>query len=515
MPTERLSMRKIKEILRLKFEAKLTNRQIGRSLNLSPGTVCRYLQEAIAKGITWPLENEIDEETLEKNIFGPQKQRIARLVAPDWFFIHKELQKKGVTKQLLWEEYSAQHGNNFYRYSQFCLNYRKWQLTQKLSMRQEHKAGEKLFVDYAGKTVPIFSSDSLEIHNAQIFIGVLPVSNYVFAEATYSQKIADWIGSHVRAFNFLGGVTEIVVPDNLKAAVSKACKYDPDINPTYQQLACDYQFSIIPARPRKPRDKAKVEVSVQIVERWILAKLRNYKFFSLSELNNQIAIFLKDMNNRRFSKLPGSRYQMFLELDKPALKPLPMIPYQYKEIKITRVAHDYHVEVDGAYYSAPYGLAGKKVEIHLTGTIVTVFYQGKQIAVHGRIQGKNRYITLTEHMPPQHKFFKEWSPERFIQFSEKIGPFTQEVVQKFLTTRKYPEQSFALYSGFVNLVKQYSEKRLEAACARAIEVGAFTYKSIESILKNGLDHLTTDGQKNAVSVQNLVHDNVRGSQYYQ
>lgn len=515
MPTERVSMRKIKEILRLKFEAKLTNRQIGRSLNLSPGTVCRYLQEAAAKRITWPLENDVDESSLDEIIFGSAKKKTARLVAPDWFAVHTELQKKGVTKQLLWEEYCAQYGQKFYRYSQFCLNYRKWQLGQKLSMRQAHKAGEKLFVDYAGQTVPIFSSDSLEIHNAQIFIAVLPVSNYVFAEATYSQKTMDWIGSHVRAFNFLGGVTEIVVPDNLKAAITKACKYDPDINPTYQQLACHYHFSILPARPRKPKDKAKVEVSVQIVERWILAKLRHQKFFSIGELNNQISILLKDMNNRRFSKLPGSRYELFIELDKPALKPLPIIPYEYIEIKITRVAHDYHVEVDGSYYSVSYLLVEKKVETHITSSMVSVFYQGKQIAVHGRTHAKGRYVTLTEHMPPHHKFFREWSPERFIQFSEKIGPHTQEVVQKFLVARQYPEQSFGIYCGFLKLVKKYSEKRLESACERAVKIGAFTYKSIESILKNGLDNLTIDGQKNTADTQVISHDNVRGPQYYQ
>jgi transposase len=515
MPTERLSMRKIKEILRLKFEAKLTNRQIGRSVNLSPGTVCRYLQEVSSKGITWPLEKEIDDAELEEIIFGSAKKIPGKLIMPDWLPIHKELQKKGITKQLLWEEYASRHGESSYRYSQFCLHYHKWQLTQKLSMRQQHKVGEKLFVDYAGQTVPIFSADSLAVHNAQIFIAVLPVSNYVFAEATYSQKTVDWIGSHVRAFNFLGGVTEIVVPDNLKAAITKACKYDPDINPTYQQLACYYQFSIIPARPRKPKDKAKVEVSVQIVERWILAKLRHHKFFSISELNNEIRVLLKDMNNRRFSKLPGSRYQMFIELDKPALKPLPGIPYQYQEIKITRVEHDYHVEVEGSYYSAPYLLVGKKIETHVTDTIVSLFYQSKQMAIHGRTQTKGRYITLTEHMPPHHKFFREWSPERFIQFAEKIGPCAQEVSQKFLSTRKHPEQSFAIYSGFVKLTKQYSEKRLEAACQRVLSIGAFNYKSIESILKNGLDNITIDGQKNICNTQVISHGNVRGSQYYQ
>ena len=515
MSTERLSMRKIKEILRLKFEAKLTNRQIGRSVNLSPGTVCRYLQDATVKGITWEIAKTLDEELLEEKIFGISEEKFGRLVMPDWLYIHKELQKKGVTKQLLWNEYRSQHDDKAYRYSQFCMHYRNWQRSQRLSMRQQHKAGEKLFVDYAGQTIPIYSTDDSQIRKAQIFIAVLPVSNYVFAEAVYSQELVNWIESHVRVFNFLGGVPEIVVPDNLRSAVTKACKYDPDINPTYQQLACYYQFSIIPARPRKPKDKAKVEVSVQIVERWILAKLRDKKFFSLGELNQQVQILLKDLNHRRFSKLPGSRYTMFIELDKPNLKPLPAVPYEYKEIKVKKVSPDYHVEVEGSYYSVPHGLISKKVETQTTCSIVSIFYKGKQVAVHALSQCKGHYATLTEHMPPQHKFFKEWSPERFIRFAEKIGCNTKEVVQAILSLRQHPEQGFKTHQGFLALTKQYSESRLELACQRAMKIGAVSYKSIQSILKNGLDNLTLDGQKQSSSSQIAYHDNIRGSQYYQ
>ena len=366
MSAERISMRKIKEILRLKFESKLTNRQIARSLNISPGTVCRYLQDATARGFSWPLPDNLNEKTLEDAIFGDANKppNPHRFVMPDWAAIHTELKKKGVTKQLLWSEYQQQHGGSAYRYSQFCTHYRYWLIHQRLSMKQHHVAGEKLFVDYAGQTIPIYSSDSTEVQYSQIFIAVLPVSNYTFAEATFTQSLPDWIGSHVRAFDFFGGITEVVVPDNLRAGVSKACKYDPDINPTYQQLACHYGFAVIPTRVRKPKDKAKVEVGVQIVERWILAKFRNRKFFSLGELNDAIKILLNDLNERRFSKLPGTRKTLFIELEKPALKALPLGQYQYKEIKIARVQFDYHVEIEGCFYSVPHALVNKKIEAH-------------------------------------------------------------------------------------------------------------------------------------------------------
>lgn len=453
MSAERISMRKIKEILRLKFESKLTNRQIARSLNISPGTVCRYLQDATTRGFSWPLPESLNEQALEDAIFGDANKPLNsnRFVMPDWAIIHTELKKKGVTKQLLWNEYQQQHGESAYRYSQFCTHYRHWLSQQKLSMRQHHVAGEKLFVDYAGQTIPIYSNDSDEIRYAQIFIAVLPVSNYTFVEATFTQRLPDWISSHVRAFDFFEGVTEVVVPDNLRAGVSKACKYDPDINPTYQQLACHYGFAVIPARPRKPKDKAKVEVAVQIVERWILAKLRNFKFFSLGELNDAIKILLDDLNERRFSKLPETRKSLFLALDKPALKSLPLSRYQYKEIMTARVQFDYHVEVDGCFYSVPYALVTRKVEVHITNSTVHIYYQGNQMAVHGKLQKPRDYATTVDHMPENHKFYRQWSPEKFIRWAEKTGPFTTQVIQWLLAKRQHPEQGFRSCLGvFVN-----------------------------------------------------------------
>lgn len=336
MPTERLSMKRIKEILRLKYSAQLTHRQIGKSLCISPGSVSRYVSDAKACGLSWPLPEEISDEELERLIYGNDQGKPKRHHVPDWSAIYLELKRKGVTKQLLWEEYRNQHGTNAYSYSQFCTHLREWTKLQKLSMRQSHRAGEKLFVDFAGQTVPVIQTQTGQIRQAQIFIAVLGASNYTYAEAVWTQQLPDWIMSHVRAFEFFNGVPEIVVPDNLKSAVSKACRYDPDINPSYQQLASHYNFAVIPARPYRPKDKSKVEVGVQIVERWILARLRHQEFFSLKELNQAISTLLKQLNERPFKKLPGSRRTAFLQLDKGALKALPKEPYQYIEIKKAR-----------------------------------------------------------------------------------------------------------------------------------------------------------------------------------
>jgi len=361
MPTERLSMKRIKEILRLKYCAQLTHRQIGKSLCISPGSVSRYVNDAEACGLSWPLPEEISDEALERLIYGDKQSLPKRYHVPDWSAIYVELKKKGVTKQLLWEEYRNQYAAKAYSYSQFCTHLRAWIKLQKLSMKQVHHAGEKLFVDFAGQTIPVVQSHIGETRQAQIFIAVLGASNYTYAEAVWTQQLPDWIMSHVRAFEFFNGVPEMVVPDNLKSAVSKACRYDPDINPSYQQLASHYNFAVTPARPYRPKDKSKVEVGVQIVQRWILARLRHQDFFSLKELNQAISTLLKELNERPFKKLPGSRRTAFLQLDKGALKTLPKEPYQYIEIKKARVHVDYHIEIDGHFYSVPYNLIRKEV----------------------------------------------------------------------------------------------------------------------------------------------------------
>ncbi len=379
-------------------------------------------------------------------------------------------------------------------------------------MRQSHRAGETLFVDYAGQTVPVVDPLTGEVHAAAIFIAVLGASNYTFAEATWSQSLPDWIGSHVRAFAALGGVPQVVVPDNLKAAVSRAHRYEPPLTRTYAELAQHYGVAVVPARAARPRDKAKVEVGVQVVERWILACLRHHTFFSLLELNTAIADLLGPRNQRPFKKLPGSRQSVFESLDRPALRPLPAQPYEYAEWKLVRVNIDYHVEVDGHYYSVPYSLAKQQLEARLSAQVVEVFHKGKRVASHQRSPRKGRHSTVAAHMPTAHQHYAEWTPQRLVLWAAKTGEATARVVETILTSRPHPQQGFRACLGIMRLGKRYGEGRLEAACRRAIRIGACSYKSLESILKHDLDQQPLPGQPPAAPV--ITHDNIRGAQYY-
>jgi transposase len=378
-------------------------------------------------------------------------------------------------------------------------------------MRHEHRAGEKMFVDYAGQPVSVIDRETGEIHKAQIFVAVLGASNYTYAEATLSQQVEDWIGSHVRAFSFFGGVTEAIVPDNLKSGVSKVCRYEPDINPTYHDLANHYQTVVLPARVRKPRDKAKAEAGVLLVERWILARLRKHTFFSLAELNKVIGELLAILNTKPFKKLPGSRQSRFAELDKPALKPLPAAPYEVAYWKKAMVHLDYHVEVEGHYYSVPYTLVKKQLEIRYTRTTVECLYRNQRIASHLRNQVRGRHTTIKEHMPLKHQQYSEWNPERFTRWAAKIGPQTKVLTETLLVQRAHPQQAYRTLLGILRLGKAYGEQRLEAACDRALHINALSYRSIESILKNGLDQKPLQRQENSTPIQ---HGNIRGADYY-
>src|SRR5262247_1642003 len=354
-------------------------------------------------------------------------------------------------------------------------------------MRQSHRAGEKLFVDYAEQGIPVINSHSGEVHEVAIFIAVLGASNYTYAEATWSQSLPDWIGSHVRTFAALGGVPQVVVPDNLKAAVSWPHRYEPTLNRTYAELAQHDGVAIVPARAARPRDKAKVEVGVQVVERWILARLRHHTFFSLLELNTAIAALLPALNIRPFKKLPGSRQSVFEALDRPALRPLPAQPYEYAEWKLVRVNIDYHVEVEGHYYSVPYALVKQQLEVRLSAQVVEIFHKGKRVASHQRSPLKGRHSTVAVHMPKAHQSYAEWTPQRLILWAAKTGEATAQVVETILASRPHPQQGFRACLGIMRLGKSYGDERLEAACQRALTLGACSYKSLESILKHGLD----------------------------
>jgi len=505
-------MRKTREVLRLAFSAGLELRKVGRSLGISHVTVSSYVARARAAGLSWPLPESLDDTMLDRLLFPPPAPAGDARPLPDFAYIHQELRRKGVTKILLWEEYKRDNPDGF-QLSRFCELYSEWSGKIDLVMRQDHRAGEKLFVDYAGQTVPIVDRRSGEIlFAAQIFVAVLGASNYSYAEATRTQTLPDWISSHVRAFVFFGGVPQIVIPDNLKSGVLKACRYEPDINPTYHAMAAHYGTVVIPARVRAPRDKAKVEAGVLLVERWILAALRNRIFYSLSELNDAIRELLTRLNDRRFQKLPGSRRKMFETLDRPALHPLPATEYVYEEWSHARVGIDYHVDVDGHFYSVPYALVRKKVDIRATSATVEVLYKGNRVASHARSFIKGKPTTLKEHMPSSHRRYAEWTPDRIKRWAATVGPQTEAHVSAIMEHRTHPEQGFRAALGIMRLVKQYGTDRLEAACKRASKYRLYSYKGVSNILKTGADRL--DDKKNTPAVAPIVHDNIRGPEYY-
>ena len=511
MPAERLSMRKIYEILRLKYGHGLSNREVAVSVSVSRSTVADYLLRAPAAGLSWPLPDGLDETGLEQRLFpsvSPEKQQSRP--QPDWVEVQRELRHKGVTLALLWQEYKEKHPEGC-QYSWFCQQYERWRGTVDPVMRQEHRAGEKLFVDYAGQTMEVLDGKTGEIRKAEIFVATLGASNLTYCEATWSQGLPDWIGSHVRCFVFLGGVPEVVVPDNLKSGVSKTCRYEPELNPTYQDMATQYGVAVLPARVRAPRDKAKVETAVQIVERQILAKLRHQQFFSLAELNQAISQQLHALNTKPFQKLPGSRQSLFHSLDQPALKPLPATPYEFALWKKATVHIDYHVEVDGHYYSVPSRLVKKRLDIRITSSVVECFDRGQRVASHQRSRDKGRHTTVTEHMPPSHRQYQQWTPQRFLRWAAKIGPLTTQLTEKILTSRVHPQQAYRSLMGILRLGKSYGNDRLELACGRALVIGAVSFRSIDSILKNGLDKAN---EVEAVTQEPVVHDNIRGPHYY-
>ena len=508
MPTQGVSMRKIKAILRLHFEAKLSQHQIAQSLNLSSGVVNKYLKRAATCGLSWPLPVAYeDEAALEKYLRGSTSTPIEKPPVLDFKQTHHELKRKGMTLQLLWEEYQGTVENPL-SYSHFCLLYRRWKKTQPFSMRQTHKAGDKVFVDYAGQTVEIINPTTGEILAAQIFVGCLGASNYTYAEATLTQQLPDWVASHRRMFEFFGGVPALIVPDNLKSGIHKACRYEPDINPTYADFIDYYGTAVLPARPAKPKDKAKAENAVQVVERWILARLRHRTFTGLAELNAAIRELIHTLNLKPFKKLPGCRQGAFETLDKPALKPLPLHPYEYAHFKWARV------ELEGHYYSVPYAYIGKEVGLRFTHTTVTCWYQGKQIATHSRRYQKGKHTTLPEHMPKSHRKHMQWTPGRFLNWATQVGPATTTLVKHLLECKPHPEQGYRSCLGLLNLAKRFSKPRLEKACARAVALGTKTRRSVESILTHQLENQPLPVAELSANNLPVTHENLRGKEYY-
>ncbi|MGB4912058.1 MAG: IS21 family transposase [Candidatus Dechloromonas phosphoritropha] len=519
MANSRLSMRKIFEVLRLSVADGRSHREIARAVDSSPTTVGEILRRAKLAGLSYPLPAGVSEAGIEALLYPPSAPSATRRPEPDWAGVQRELRRKGVTLDLLWQEYKSEHPDG-YQYSSFCDHYRVWAGRLSLSLRQTHTPGEKLFVDYAGPTVPVTDPLTGEIRQAAIFVAVLGASNYdrrkspwdTYCDATWSQALPDWIGSHVRALEFFGGVPAMLVPDNLKSGVNKACHYDPELNPSYRDLAVHYATAVVPARPYRPKDKAKVEAGVLLVERWVLARLRNQRFFSLSELNRHIAELMQALNRRPFKKLPGSRESAFAEMDRPALRPLPESRYEFAEWKVATVGIDYHVEIAGHYYSVPYRFARQKVDARFTNTTVELFHRGNRIASHVRSAAKGRHTTVDAHMTPAHQSVQGWNAPRLLDWAGRIGPHVKAVIEHVLHQRRHPQQGYRSCLGILRLSKAYGEARLEAACERAIDINALSYGSLKSILKHGLDikRLTATAQ----TALPLDHANVRGPHYY-
>lgn len=512
MAQKRLSMRKIAEILRLKYEVKLSHRQIGQSCGVSASTVSECVTHAKAAGISWPLPEGINDEALEARLYPKQAggSRRREIAPPDWPQVHQELRRKGVTLSLLWLAYRREHPQG-YGYSQYCRHYQAWCKSLRPMMRQKHRGGEKLFIDYAGQTMAVVEPETGEVREVQIFVATWGASNYLYVEGHEAQSLPHWIGGHVRALTFFGVVPEVLVPDNLKAGVKSPHRYEPDINPTYQKFAEHYGVAVVPARSKKPKDKAKVETGVQVVERWILAPLRDHTFFSVAELNQAMRPLLDEVNHRPMKHLEASRYELFVALDQPAASPLPLAPYEYAHWQKARVHIDYHVAYDKHFYSVPYTLAGKEVDMRATEKTVEIFYGRQRQASHRRDNTPGRFSTQYEHMPPAHQAMSDWSPARFLRWAEEIGPQTTQLVGAVLEKRHHPQQAYRSCLGILGLGKRYTNSRLEAACARALAAGIDTYKGLHNILKNNLDQLPAE---KATEIALPSHDHIRGQRYY-
>lgn len=511
MPRERVPMRQIREILRLAWSCGQSRSAIAKTCGVGKTTVTDTLTRAAAAKLTWPLPSLTD-DSLEDLLFPSRHSPpIRHRPEPDWLALHQELiSDKDLTIMLLWQEYKSQEPAG-YQYSQFCDLFRNWRKSLDLCMRQDHRPGEKLFVDYCGRTLPIVNPSTGEVRDAQVFVAVMGASNYTYAEATFSQGLADWTGSHVRAFQYFGGVPRAVVPDNLRSAVSKPCRYEPLINPTYQEMAAHYDTAIIPARVRRPKDKAKAEVGVQIVQRFVLAGLRNHTFFSLAEANAAIRERLELLNTRQFRKFRGSRRSRFLELDKPALLPLPETVYQYAQWKKVLLGIDYHFDVDGHFYSAPHKLYREELHARYTETTVECFHRGNRVASHARSTVKGAHTTNPDHMPKAHREFAEWTPERLTSWAGQIGTACADVVKTILARRSFPEHAFRSCRGILSLAKRFGKDRLDAACSRALAIRGVNYRSIKSILENNLDSKPLP-QKTQLTLS--LHENIRGEDYF-
>jgi len=513
MARKRLSMRKIREVLRQKWVRGCSHREVAKSLGMSIGGVSGVVRRAAEADLSWDEVTGLSEEALEERLYAVEPMAGPSRPEPDFAYLHSELKRVGVTLQLLHLEYVEEHPDG-YRYSRFCDLYRAWAKKRGLVMRQVHRAGEKLFVDYAGKKPGWVDPGTGEFVPAELFVAVLGASNLTYAEVTTTQQSSDFIESHVHALEFIGGVPGAIVPDQLKTGVRRPCRYEPGIQRTYEDLARHYGTVILPARPRKPRDKAKAEAGVLVAERWILARLRHQTHFSLTSLNQAVGDLCDELNEREMRGYKASRQELFDRLERDALEPLPPEPFVYADWKIARVNIDYHVEVDRHYYSVPFALIHETVEVRMTSRTVEVLHKGQCVAGHRRSYQPGRHTTNPEHMPASHRKHLEWTPSRLISWGRTIGKSTAELVEAILADRPHPEQGYRSCLGILRLAKCYGKERLEAACGRAVAVRARSYRHVDSILKHGLDQMPLFEQAPETPAAPVIHENIRGPEYY-
>ena len=511
MPRPRAAMRKIREVLRLVLGEGRSRRQVGAVVGLPYTTVTDYVARAQRAGVGWPLPEDMDDTALEARLFPSMTVTEPLRPLPDWGEVHRELRRKGVTLQLLHLEYKERHPDG-YQYTQFVELYRRSERRIDVVMRQPHKAGEKCFVDWAGQTLPIVDAETGAVSEAQLFIAVMGGSSFTFADVFPSQEMPHWISGHVNAVEYFGACPELWVCDNLKTGVTRPCRYEPDIHRTYEQFAAHYHGAVLPTRVRKPRDKAKAEAGVLLAERWLLASLRNITFFDYATARAAIRERLDRLNDRPFQKLDGSRRSLFEELERPVMRPLPAQRFEYADWKVATVNIDYHVEVERHYYSVPYQLVHERCDVRLTATVLEVLVRGRRVASHVRSHVRGGYTTDPAHMPESHRRYREWTPGRILNWAAETGPATAQVAKYILDHRPHPEQGFRSCLGIIRLGRRYGSDRVEAACRRALAIQACSYRSVELILKSGLDGQPLPGPPPRLPVRR--HANLRGPTYY-
>jgi transposase len=531
MAQERLGMRSVREVLRLKWVLGRTDTEVAAGVRCARSTVAEMVRRAREAGIdAFPEADALSDAELEARLYPRLAHAGAAAFAlprnrplPEWSELHAEMKRRGnekLTLSLLWAEYRAEHPNG-YGQTQFFEYYARWKKKLVLSMRQEHRAGEKAFVDYYDG-IAITDPVTGERKKTELFVGCLGASSYTFAEASFSQDLPSWLLSHVRIFEFFGGVPAIVVPDNLKSGVTRPERYEPEINPSYQDLVSHYGCCVIPARVRKPKDKCKVEAAVLVAQRWILARLRNRVFHSLSDMNAAIAECLALVNDRKMRGLNKSRHELWLDIDRPALKPLPATRYEFAEWRKARLQINYHVRLDDHFYSAPYAFIHKELWCRSSAEMIEIFHQGARIASHPRSFAQFKYSTDPAHMPPAHRGVAEWTPERITTWAAKIGPAAADVVDRILRSKDHPQQAFNAALGAIRLANQFTPERLEAACRRAIAIGSPSYTTLKTMLKNRMESAeqpSAESSSPAASPRTeqlslAIGQNVRGKGYY-